>query len=90
MPDSAIRKQLSTIAPNACQPKPNRQTDTTTSTIVSSSTSGYCSEIGSWQLRQRPRNASQLSTGMFSHHDNWCLQCGQWERSTTMPGGGGS
>ena len=90
MPARAIRKQLSTIAPNPCQPKPNRQTDTTTSSIVSSSTNGYCSEIGAWQLRQRPRRMSQLSTGMFSHHDNWCLQCGQCERSTTMPGGGGS
>ena len=42
------------------------------------------------QLRHLPRRASQLSSGMFSYQDSWCPQCGQCERSTTMPGGGGS
>src|SRR5690606_24340864 len=90
MPDSAIRKPVNTIAPKPCQPKPKRHTQATISTIVSSSTSGYCAEIGALQLRHLPRSASQLNTGMFSYHDSWCLQCGQCERSTTMPGGGGS
>ena len=51
---------------------------------------GTASEIGASQCRHLPRSASQLTSGMFSHHDSWCLQCGQCERSTTMPGGGGS
>jgi hypothetical protein len=48
MPDKATRKQLSRIAPKPCQPKPKRQTLATISSATSSSTAGYCSEIGAW------------------------------------------
>ena len=67
MPDSAIRKPVNTIAPKPCQPNPKRHTQTTISSIVSSSTSGYWIEIFVLQPRQRPRSASQLNTGMFSY-----------------------
>src|SRR5690606_13592791 len=90
MPDSATRKQVSRQAPKPCQPKPNCQTQAAHSSAVTSSTSGYCTEIGALQLRHLPRSASQLNTGMFSYHDSWWPQWGQCERSTTIPGGGGS
>ena len=90
MPDSATRKQVNSPAPKPCQPKPKRHTQATSSSIVSSSTAGYCIEIGALQLRHLPRSASQLNTGMFSYQLSWWPQCGQCERSTTMPGGGGS
>src|SRR5687768_9582691 len=90
MPDIDIRKPVNTMAPNPCHPKPKRHTHATNSNIVSNSTSGYCGEMGALQLRHFPRSASQLKTGMFSYQLSWCLQCGQCERSTTIPGGGGS
>ena len=90
MPDNATRKPVSTSAPKPCQPKPKRHTQARNSSIVSSSTAGYWIEIGALQLRHLPRSATQLKTGMFSYQDSWCPQCGQCERSTTMPGGGGS
>ena len=90
MPDRATRKPLNSIAPKPFQPKPNFHTQATNSSEVSNSTSGYWNEIGALQLRHLPPRASQLSSGMFSYQDSWCPQCGQCERSTTMPGGGGS
>src|SRR3546814_1840620 len=83
MPASAIKKHVSTIAPNPCQPNPHCHTHATTSSIVSSSTSGYCGEIGARHERHLPRSASQLNTGTFSNQLSWCPQCGQCERSTT-------
>jgi len=90
MPDSATRKQLSTMAPKPCQPNPNCQTLARTIKAVTSSTRGYWMEMGSWQCRHLPRWISQLNNGMFSYQLSLCLQCGQCEGSTTMPGGGGS
>ena len=46
--------------------------------------------MGALQWRHLPRSTSQLNSGMFSYHDSGVLQWGQCERSTTMPGGGGS
>src|SRR5690606_41362247 len=90
MPDSATRKQLSTIAPQPCPPKPNCHTLATTISAVTSSTIGYWMEIGAWQWRHLPRWINQLNSGMFSYQLSLCLQLGQCEGSTTMPGGGGS
>ncbi|MNI61571.1 hypothetical protein D3C81_1708740 [compost metagenome] len=90
MPDRAIRKQVSTIAPKPCQPKPNCHTQASTITAVSASTSGYWMEIGALQWRHLPPWMIQLNSGMFSYQASLCLQCGQCEGSTTMPGGGGS
>ena len=90
IPDKEIRKPVSSIAPKPFQPNPKRHTQATNSSAVSNSTSGYWIEIGALQPRHLPPSASQLSSGMFSYHDNWWPQCGQCERSTTIPGGGGS
>ena len=78
------------MAPKPCQPKPNCQTQASTSTEVRASTSGYCSEIGALQWRHLPPWMIQLNSGMFSYQLSLCLQCGQCEGSTTIPGGGGS
>ena len=90
MPESATRKLVSSIAPKPFQPKPNCHAQARNSRPVSNSTNGYWIEIGALQLRHLPRRASQLSSGMFSYQDRACPQCGQCERSTTIPGGGGS
>ena len=90
MPASDTRKHVNSTAPKPRHPNPNCHTHASTSSIVANSTSGYCAEIGAWQCRHLPRNTSQLKSGMFSYHESLCLQCGQCEGSTTMPGGGGS
>src|SRR4249919_1949937 len=90
MPASDTRKHVNSTAPKPRHPNPNCHTHASTSSIVANSTSGYCAEIGAWQCRHLPRNTSQLKSGMFSYHDSLCLQCGQCEGSTTIPGGGGS
>ena len=90
MPDKAIRKQVSTMAPKPCQPKPNCQTQASTTSIeVRASTSGYC-RSARLQWRHLPPWMIQLNSGMFSYQLSLCLQCGQCEGSTTIPGGGGS
>jgi hypothetical protein len=66
---------------------PKRHATAANNTPVSSSTAGYCHEIGVPQARQRPRSARKLSSGMFSQAASEWPQRGQCERSTTMPGG---
>ena len=51
---------------------------------TASSTSGYRQPIRSPQVRQRPRKAIQLNSGMFSHHASVRVQLRQWERGLTM------
>ena len=40
----------------------------TNSSPVTSSTSGYCTEIGALQRAHRPPSIAQLTIGMFSNH----------------------
>jgi len=49
MPDSAIRVQVNASPASAAHEGPNFHTITALSTPLSSSTSGYCSEIFAWQ-----------------------------------------
>jgi hypothetical protein len=51
---------------------------------TASSTSGYRQLIRAPQLRQRPRSASQLTTGTFSHHMRVRAQLLQCDRGLTM------
>jgi len=51
---------------------------------IASSTSGYRQLIHAPQLRQRPRSASQLTTGTFSHHASARPQALQCDRGLTM------
>ena len=64
---SAISIQLNSSAAASCSDQPKRQTQTADTAALSSSTSGYWIEIAVRQLAQRPRSASQDSTGMFCH-----------------------
>jgi hypothetical protein len=50
---------------------------------TASSTSGYRHPIQLPQLRHRPRSASQLTSGTFSHHASVRLQLRQCERGLT-------
>jgi len=54
------------------------------STPIANSTSGYRQPIHERQVRQRPRSASQLTSGIFSHHASVRPHWRQWERGKTM------
>jgi hypothetical protein len=51
---------------------------------VKSSTEGYISEIGVWQVRHFPRNISQLITGTLSYGFTRFLQFGHREAGNTI------
>src|SRR5689334_20094946 len=89
MPDSAINVHANSSPDPACQPRPNFQRIAAEHTPVSNSTRGYWTEIGALQCLQRPRNASQLSNGMFSSTPSLCSHLGQCEGSQIKPGGAG-
>ena len=57
-----------------------RHAATAHSVPTASSTSGYRQLIDAPQLRQRPRSASQLTSGTFSHHASVRPQLRQCER----------
>ena len=59
---------------------PSSQSAPTQSTAVVASTRGYCTLMGEWQCRQRPRSISQPSTGMLSCQAMALPQPGQRER----------
>src|SRR5271157_1150041 len=50
---------------------------------TASSTSGYRQPIQAWQREHRPRRASQLISGTFSHQASVRQQLRQWERGLT-------
>ena len=63
------RRMVPNTAPrSASRPKPFRHTMKAHMRAVASSMSGYCTEIGSRQPRQRPRSTSHDTIGMFSYH----------------------
>src|SRR5690606_475163 len=66
-----------TATRSAVSPGPYAATAPSQPSATASSTSGYMTEIGCRQPRQRARRASQLTIGTFSNHAISCEQLGQ-------------
>src|SRR5271169_3651132 len=83
MPVIAIKAHVTTKAQAAGAPKPKCQATHAEKMPVASSTAGYRAEILVLHVAQRPRNISQLMTGMFCHALIGVLQFGQAEPGVT-------
>src|SRR5258706_5953075 len=81
---SAISDQSSRHAASAGGARlRSRRMAAAVSAPVSTSTSGYRTEIGAWHAAHRPRRKRKLTTGMFSSAEIGWPQAGHCERGTT-------
>src|SRR6476661_8675669 len=78
------RTVANTAARSASRLGPWRQTMKAQMSAVSSSISGYWTEIGAWQPRQRPRSTSHDTMGMLSYHWSPTPHLGQCDGGRTI------
>src|SRR6476661_9675196 len=78
------RTVANTAARSASRLGPWRQTMNAQMRAVSSSISGYWTEIGAWQPRQRPRSTSHDTMGMLSYHRSPTPHLGQCDGGRTI------
>src|SRR6476469_5665330 len=78
------RTVANTAPRSASRLGPWRQTMNAQMSAVSSSISGYWTEIGAWQPRQRPRSTNQNTMGMLSYHRSPMPHLGQCDGGRTI------